>query len=593
MRKSLRFLCIFLVAQSVALTVGQVLLQPSPAAGSHSQSSAIAQATPPASSEDNPLPPAPATESPTEPEAEAPDPIIQTGGESDDASETGATGETADAPEEVWFQRELLVAADQLYLAGDKKGAEALYREAKTYGWRDDIDLADSLPAAPFYDETQLPPGAAVYWRESTRGLEAGRESQTLIPLALLTEEYPAFIPGHLRYAELLLTYERPDEAETVLEKALSLYPANPDLLEAQVQLMTDQEEWIEASIAARQFALLNPDHPDAEAYTVEAEENLGRFKSAINARIRNNTIFNVITGAAGFFLTGGLFGPFTALNSAMALLQGESAIGEQVAAQAREQLPILEDETVNAYVNQIGQKLAATAGRDEFNYEFYVVLDENLNAFALPGGKVFVNAGAILDTDTEAEFAGLLAHEISHAVLSHGFQMVTRGNLVASLTQYIPIAPDLVTNLVVSGYSRTMERQADIVGTQLLAASGYAADGMHGLMVALEERYGDRNVIPWFSSHPAPQSRVDYLQAIVEAGGYNRYAYEGVISHEEIKAITAKALKDYTGERGDADDDDIQDAVEEVKEEREEVLTDSNGPAGDAETVPATQVPN
>lgn len=502
----------------------------------------------------------------------------------EDDTELEYDPEAAALERETWFQRELIIEADRLYLAGDIAGAEELYREAKTFGWRDEDDLED-IPAEPFSDPAQLSPGGAVYWREANRGIEAGRESQTLVPLGLLTEEIPAFIPGHLRYAEQLQAYERPEDAEIALEKALTLYPYEPELLSAQIELMMNHEEWIEASIASRQFALLNADHPQAEHYAVLAEENLKRFKSATNTRIRENAIANIFTGAAGYILTGGLYGPFTALNSGLLLLQGEKSLGASVAASAREQLPLSEDEELLSYVRGIGNKLAAVAGRDDFDYTFDVILDRNLNAFALPGGKIFVNAGAILDTDSEAELAGLLGHEISHAVLSHGFQMVTRGNLTASLTQYLPL-PGLVTNAIVSGYSRQMERQADIVGTQILASSGYAADGMHGLMMALEERYGDRQVVPWLSSHPAPQERVDYLQAIVENGGYNRYAYEGVLGHEPIQMRAEAELAAYEAENGEtveneavAEDEEIEEAVEEVKEEQEDLLEEETEP--------------
>ena len=468
--------------------------------------------------------------------------------ETDEPAAEAYDPEAAALEQENWFQRELMIEADRLYLAGDTAAAAALYRQAKNRTWRNPDEL-EQIPAEPFSDVEQLSPAGRVYWRESARGVEAGRESQTLVPLGLITQEVPAFIPGHLLYVELLQVYERPEEAATVLEQALTLYPYHPDLLQAQIELMMTQEEWIEASIAARQFFLLNPDHPEAEAYDALADENLRRFKSATNARIRNNAIANLFTGAAGYLLTVGLYGPFTALNSALVLLQGEKSIGEQVAASARQQLPLSEDEELLAYVRGIGDKLAAVAGRDDFDYTFDVVLDPELNAFALPGGKVFVNAGAILATDSEAELAGLLSHELSHAVLSHGFQLVTQGNLTASLTQYLPL-PGLATNAIVSGYSRQMERQADIVGTQLLASSGYAADGMHGLMLDLEERYGDRPVIPWLSSHPVPQARVDYLQAIIENGGYDRYAYEGILTHEAMQARAGAELAAYEAEQ-------------------------------------------
>ncbi|MEL6228830.1 MAG: M48 family metalloprotease [Cyanobacteria bacterium J06627_3] len=530
--------------------------------------------------------------------SETPDPAEEESVEASDASDEAATTaedeaydpEAAVVERETWFQRELIIEADRLYLAGDIAAAEELYREAKTFGWRNEDDLED-IPTQPYSDPEQLSAGGAVYWRESARGIEAGRESQTLVPLELLTTEVPAFIPGHLRYAELLQTYERPEDAEMVLEKALTLYPYDPDLLSAQIELMMLQEEWIEASIASRQFSLLNADHPDAERYASLADENLDRFKSATNAQIRNNAIANIFTGAAGYLLTGGLYGPFTALNSSIILLQGEKSLGASVADSARKQLPLSQDEELLAYVRGIGNKLAAVAGRDDFDYTFDVVLDRELNAFALPGGKIFVNSGAILDTDSEAELAGLLGHELSHAVLSHGFQMVTKGNLTASLTQYLPL-PGLVTNAIVSGYSRQMERQADIVGTQILASGGYAADGMHGLMLALDERYGDRQVVPWMSSHPAPQERVDYLQAIVENGGYNRYAYEGVLDHEAMQTLADIELTAHEAKSKDAeddepivDDDEIEDAVEDVQEEQEAAIDEGLPPSQEPST--------
>jgi predicted Zn-dependent protease len=171
------------------------------------------------------------------------------------------------------------------------------------------------------------------------------------------------------------------------------------------------------------------------------ADENLKRYKRHLRAELRGNAIANVITGALSYAVTGSLYGPLTAVETSVLMLRGESAIGESVTKQAKRQLPLVEDEEVLKYVRDIGNKLATVAGRSDFEYEFYVVLDDKLNAFALPGGKVFVNAGAITRTNSEAELAGLLAHELSHAVLSHGFQLVTQGNLTSSVTGFIPYA--------------------------------------------------------------------------------------------------------------------------------------------------------
>ncbi len=93
------------------------------------------------------------------------------------------------------------------------------------------------------------------------------------------------------------------------------------------------------------------------------------------------------------------------------------------------------------------------------------------------------------------------------------------------------------------SSYSRQMERQADILGTQLLAAADYAADGLHNLMVTLQAETGDRGGVQWFASHPAPDDRVDYLQQIVEVGGFNRYAYEGVAAHVAMQQRVARLM--------------------------------------------------
>jgi len=432
-------------------------------------------------------------------------------------------------------QQQILMAADEHYLNGDRETAEALYRQVKDDLWQVN---PEELRPEPIFDPAELPPAGAVYWREAQAGYERGLTHRTLVPLELLLEEYPEFIPAQIFYASYLVESDRAAEADALLDRSLMLYPSQPDLLRARTETQMAMEQWIEAAITAKQFALLNPDHPDRDAMEMLSEENLDRFRGEMNEQLTQNLISNVITGTAGLLLTGGLIGPYTALNSAMLLMQGESAVGANAAEQIQAQIPMMSDRQVEEYLNRIGQELASLTGRDEFDYDFYVVEDADLNAFALPGGKIFVNAGAILQTQSEAEIAGLLAHEISHAVLSHGFQMVTNGNFINSIASIIPIPEvgGIAAGLAFSSYSREMERQADILGTQILSAAGYAADGLHNLMVTLQAEVGDRGGIQWFASHPAPTERVDYLQQIVEIGGFNRYAYEGVEPHLAIQ---------------------------------------------------------
>jgi predicted Zn-dependent protease len=172
--------------------------------------------------------------------------------------------------------------------------------------------------------------------------------------------------------------------------------------------------------------------------------------------------------------------------------------------------------------------------GRDQFNYEFFIVEDSTPNAFALPGGKVFVNTGMLELMHSEAELAGLLGHEVAHTVLSHSFQKMATGAILENFSQIMPLG-DLITTLGNSEYSRDLEKQADILGTRVLATSGYAADGLHSVTGIFKQLEGENKGTSWLSSHPAPTERVQYLETMIETNGYNRYAYEGVEAYQRM----------------------------------------------------------
>ncbi|WP_199318699.1 M48 family metallopeptidase [Leptolyngbya sp. FACHB-541] len=450
-------------------------------------------------------------------------------------SPTGAEPATTLANE---GRQQLLIEADRLYLQGQYEQAEFLYRKAK------EPFVAEAVrdrPAA-ISDPALLSPAGQVYWREANAGREAELYTRLMVPLELLVEEYPEFIPGHLLHAEVLAEQDKHEESLAVLERATTLYPDEPELIQARVEALAANERWLEASIAARQFALLNPNRPDVAEFQTLADQHLEEFQDRTRSRLRGNAIANFVTGAASFVLTGNLFGPLSAIETTVLMLRGESAVGESIANQATRQLELVEDEAIVAYVNELGQRLAEVSGRDDFEYEFYVVQDETLNAFALPGGKIFVNAGAILEANSEAELAGLLAHELSHAVLSHGFQLVTSGNLTANLLQFIPYG-GYAANLAVLSYSRDMERQADALGTRVLATSGYAADGLRNLMITLEEAEEESLPFVWLSSHPDADERIENIETQIELNGYNRYTYEGVERHQAMQRRVEQLL--------------------------------------------------
>jgi predicted Zn-dependent protease len=448
--------------------------------------------------------------------------------------------EPAATPEEIARQQKLM-EADKLYLAGNIAEAEKIYREAKEPFKQTATTDEQRKPA--IVDAAQLPPAGRVYWREAEAGIVGNLQTRTLVPLELLVQQVPQFVPGHIKYAESLRKYGDEKKALQVLERGATLYPNEPELVKARVTALGDAKKWMEASLAARQFAILNPQNPLAPEFTKLADDNLKRYKSHIRGEIRGNAIANIITGALGYAVTGSLLGPFSALDSTILLLQGEESIGDSVSKQAKKQLDVVKDEAVNAYVNEIGQKLAKIGGRNEFKYEFFVIPEADLNAFALPGGKIFVNAGAIEKTKSEAELAGLLGHELSHVLLSHGFQLVTQGNLISNVTQYLPLG-GTVGQLFGLSYSRDMERQADVLGTRIIVTAGYAADGLRNLMMTLKQQ--QKNAPPtWAASHPGGNERVSYIEDLIARNGYNRYAYEGVAKHQEIRAKVKVILKE------------------------------------------------
>ncbi|NJM95724.1 MAG: M48 family metalloprotease [Acaryochloridaceae cyanobacterium CSU_5_19] len=442
-------------------------------------------------------------------------------------------------PPDLAARQQLLIQADQLYQKGQREAAEALYQQAKEPfpGQSNVLPLAE-----PIFAPTSLPRAGQVYWRESEAGLQQKLQTRIFVPLGLLVKEYPQFVPGHLRLAEALTAAGKPEEALEVMTQAASLYPNQPEVQKGLIQQQAQGKKWLDAAITARQFTLLNPDHADALAFSQLAETYQQKFEARLRSDITNNTIGSVVTGALGIALTGNPLSGLSTLQTSILLLRGETAVGNAIAERTQRRLPMIEDAEVQAYVDRIGSKLTRLTGRP-LDYQFYVINDEKLNAFALPGGKVFINGGAILKSQSEAELAGLMAHELSHAVLSHGFQLVTQSSATGGVTKFLPFVGGLLGNLAEADYSRDMEQQADLMGTRLLVSAGYAADGLRNLMVTLQQEEKGP-LLPWFSSHPLSQDRIHYLEWLIIKNGYNRYAYEGIEEHQRIQELVRSQLK-------------------------------------------------
>jgi predicted Zn-dependent protease len=207
---------------------------------------------------------------------------------------------------------------------------------------------------------------------------------------------------------------------------------------------------------------------------------------------------------------------------------QDDVQIGEQSVQQALQQLPILNDSQINSYVNNIGQRLAANSGGPNFQYQFRVVNASDINAFALPGGFVFINRGILEQARNEGEVAGVMAHEISHVALRHGTHQASKaylaqagisilggvlgGKLGQGGAQIINAVGGLGLNALFLKYSRDIETQADVRGSQILTASGYSPADMVGFFQTLE-RIDPSKTTNWMSDHPAPPDRIARIQ--------------------------------------------------------------------------------
>lgn len=205
---------------------------------------------------------------------------------------------------------------------------------------------------------------------------------------------------------------------------------------------------------------------------------------------------------------------------------QQDVQLGQQAAAQAERQLPIVHDAALDNYINQLGRRLARYSPAPDYPYTFKVVRDKSINAFALPGGPVYVNTGTIAATDNEAALAGVLAHEISHVALRHATSNASKamlarmplailGGMVGSgsvLGQFAQMGLGFGVNSIFLKYSRDAERQADLSGAAIMYQAGYNPDEMARFFQKLETDERSRS-IQFLSDHPNPGNRVQAVR--------------------------------------------------------------------------------
>ena len=208
--------------------------------------------------------------------------------------------------------------------------------------------------------------------------------------------------------------------------------------------------------------------------------------------------------------------------------------LGKASAEEVARQSDVLEDERVNRYVQRLGDKIASHAPGYQFRYKFVVVDSPETNAFALPGGYVFVNSGAIEAARNEGELAGVLAHEISHIVLRHGTNQASKAYVAKNAMRLIDAALGgakqdvrrLASSLGFAGpgklflkFNRDAELEADVEGARLMAAAGYDPRDMASFFQSLGERDEDASrIAETADDHPDPARRAAAIDALLPA---------------------------------------------------------------------------
>lgn len=209
--------------------------------------------------------------------------------------------------------------------------------------------------------------------------------------------------------------------------------------------------------------------------------------------------------------------------------LEKEIALGKQLAQEIERQAKIVDDPVVAEYVNRIGQNLVRNSDA-KVPFTIKVIDAEEVNAFALPGGFFFVNSGLILRAESEAELAGVMAHEIAHVAARHGTRQATRGQLVNLAT--IPLifmggwagygARQGASVLIPIGFlsfSRAFEEEADLLGLQYLYKTGYDPTAFVDFFekIQADEKRKPGTLSKVFASHPLTDDRIESAQKNIQ----------------------------------------------------------------------------
>ena len=227
---------------------------------------------------------------------------------------------------------------------------------------------------------------------------------------------------------------------------------------------------------------------------------------------------------------------------------QKELAIGAQTHGQfEQESGGRYPDTQLQTYVSGVGMSVARYAGRPNLPWQFTVVNSKQVNAFAVPGGYIYITQGLLFRLENEAMLAGVLGHEAGHIAHRHSVQQMQRGQFAQGLSTAVGVVGGLfgygwagdVTGAVASislmKYGRDQERQSDISGLKYMTQAGYDPRGMVQTMTVLKNASGGKGGPEFLSTHPDPGNRLQYLKEMIQKK-YASAAQAGKVGEEEFR---------------------------------------------------------
>ncbi|HET7705078.1 MAG TPA: M48 family metallopeptidase [Thermoanaerobaculia bacterium] len=209
--------------------------------------------------------------------------------------------------------------------------------------------------------------------------------------------------------------------------------------------------------------------------------------------------------------------------------LEEEWQLGQQLSQDIARQVPLNNDPTVNAYIRQMGQRIVSQTNMANLPWNFHVVNDNEINAFAIPGGHVYIHTGLINAASNASEVAGVMAHEISHVLARHSTEQISRQYGISVLAGLVlgqnpgvlqQLAAQIVAGGALARFSRAAEEEADALGLQAMNLAGYNPNGMVTMFQKLMQnrRSSPGAVERFFSTHPLTEDRIQDTQRRIQS---------------------------------------------------------------------------